>query len=297
MVFYRPFKTRKNETTNEIEIVRDNDKNPVEVNCGIQVTKDFLFQTLLKHTDKFLFTYEDEDSDGWFIYDNKLYLFTYDFVFSNYKDWTRERPVMQPSSLGMECATYNCMWEDEDENFIERVPIHIILYTDRMFIYSHYNSKLIYTQSFDTYVIREDISRYYMLLTTGNKHKIFFTENRKEEYDGYYFFGNKNISIPFELKRRNILSTDYYLIDVEVSKVNKLMAEYYERGQRKAFFIVFFDDKTYVWDVSSIDFSKKKIITKPAQASCSEDKGKKYKDFYQLSKDEALIIIDTIKPY
>ena len=293
MTYCKPFKTDKNGN-----LILKNGQ-PIEVAAGVQLTKDYLYETLLKHTrDRFLFTYDDEDTDGYFIYNNTAYFFTYDFVMSTYNDWHRERPTINTTStLGMYFATNNSMWEDENINFIPQKPIHIILYTDHIFIYDYNNFNLIYDNIFNPFTVRENISRFYMSLSTGANRNITYTTYIFEDYDGYYDVPNG--SVPFELKRRNIQSTTYSELgfDIEVTKYEGLMREYNRRGKHRALFICIFDDKTYLWDISKIDFSHKEPYTKDAQASCSEDKGKKPKMFYSLSKDEALKIIDTVKPY
>lgn len=262
-----------------------------------QLTKDYLFQTLLNRTGEFKFTYDDEETDGYFIYNNTAYYFTYDFVLGKFGEYHYYRPEINKSSnLGIWFATNNSMWEDDDPDYIPQHPIHIILYLDKMFIYDYNNFELLYEEDFNSFQIRENISRYYAQHSCSRE--LFFTSNPFEEYDGWYMCKDGS-SVPFELKRRNILSSIYEEkgFDIEVSKYQKLIEEYHKRGEKKALFICYFDDKTYIWDVANIDFSIKKPYQKLAQQSCSADKGKKEKWFYSLNKEDALKITDTIIPY
>ena len=67
MTYCKPFKTDKNGN-----LILKNGQ-PIEVAAGVQLTKDYLYEVLLKHTrDRFLFTYDDEDTDGYFIYNNRI---------------------------------------------------------------------------------------------------------------------------------------------------------------------------------------------------------------------------------
>lgn len=145
----------------------------------------------------------------------------------------------------------------------------------------------------DAFGKAEQVGRqtWYNLITNGNYNidELYFTPSKYDRVDGYMKAPNADCSVWFEIKRRNIKSTDYEEEGYILEKIKyDALSEKYRNGDL-GWYINIFDDCIKIWDVSLIT-PKFEWMNCTATTVKNYKKGEKPK-LVHLIKDTPIITI------